>query len=74
MDAVDWTALSVLVTIFVAVVLGAFGYLSRQISRFEDRVAARFDQVDARIDGVEARLGARIDRLEERYIRFLETR
>lgn len=48
MDAVDWTALSVLVTVFVAIVLGAFGYLSRQISRLEDRVDARFDRLEER--------------------------
>ena len=57
MDAVDWTALSAL----AAIVLGAVGYLSRQMT-------ARFDQVDARID----RLDARIDRLDERYVRHLE--
>jgi hypothetical protein len=54
MDAVEWTALSVLVSVFVAVVLGAFGYLSRQMDR-------RFDAIDARLD-----------RLEERYVRHLE--
>jgi hypothetical protein len=61
MDAVDWTALSVLVTVFVAVVLGAFGFLARQMNRLEDRMVTRFDGVDARLD-----------RLEERYVRHLE--
>jgi len=50
MSAVDWTALSVL----AGVVLGAVGYLSRQMN-------ARFDRVEARID-----------RLDERYVRHLE--
>lgn len=56
-DAVDWTAPSVL----AGLVLGAVGYLSRQMH-------TRFDQVDARID----RVDARIDRLDERYVRHLE--
>ena len=50
MEAVDWTALSAL----AAIVLGAVGYLSRQMN-------TRFDRVDARLD-----------RLEERYVRHLE--
>lgn len=50
MDAVDWTALSVL----AGIVLGASGYLSHQMN-------ARFDRVEARID-----------RLDERYVRHLE--
>ena len=61
MDAVDWTALSVLVTMFVAIVLGAFGYLVREMHRLHDQIKARFDRIDARLD-----------RLEERYVRHLE--
>jgi hypothetical protein len=61
MDAVDWTALSVLVTLFVAIVLGAIGYLARQMN-------TRFDRVDNRFDRVEDRF----ERLEERYVRHLE--
>jgi hypothetical protein len=68
MDAVDWTALSVLVTVFVAVVLGAFGFLARQISRLDDRVSRLDEKMDTRFD----RVDARIDRLDERYVRHLE--
>ena len=71
MDAVDWSGLGVL----AALLVGCIGYLSRQMTRledrmhrFEDRMNDRFDQVDARFD----RVDARIDRLEERYVRHLE--
>ena len=63
MDAVDWTALSVL----VAVVLGAVGYLARdlhvQLHRLEARIDARFEQVDARFD----RVDSRFDRVDSRF-------
>lgn len=68
MDAVDWSGLGVL----AALMVGCLGYLSRQMTRLEDRLEGRmiagFDRVDARFDRVEARL----DRLEERYVRHLE--
>jgi hypothetical protein len=68
MEAVDWTALSVL----AAVVLGAIGYLARDMHRqlhaLEVRIDARFTQVDGRFDRVEQR----IDALTERYVRHLE--
>ena len=75
MDAVDWTALSVL----VAVVVGAVGYLARdlhvQVHRLEARIDARFEQVDTRFDRVDSRFDRveqRIDGLTERYVRHLE--
>jgi hypothetical protein len=61
MGSVDWAALSAL----AMVVLGAVGYLSRQISRLEERFTLK-------IDRLEDHLGGRIDRLEEQYIRHLE--
>jgi hypothetical protein len=75
MEAVDWTALSVL----AAVVLGAIGYLARDMHRqlhaLEMRMDARFTQVDARftqVDGRFDRVEQRIDALTERYVRHLE--
>ena len=75
MDAVDWTALSVL----VAVVVGAVGYLARdlhvQVHRLEARIDARFEQVDTQFDRVDSRFDRveqRIDGLTERYVRHLE--
>jgi hypothetical protein len=61
MDVVDWSALSVL----AAVMLGAVGYLSRQINRVEERLSGRMDRM-------EDRFSSRFDRLEEQYIRHLE--
>ena len=57
----DWES----VLAIAALVVGSFGYLSRQMNRMEDRLTAR-------IDGVEANLGPRIDQLTERYIAHLE--
>ena len=75
MDAVDWTALSVL----VVVVVGAVGYLARdlhvQVHRLEARIDARFEQVDTQLDRVDSRFDRveqRIDGLTERYVRHLE--
>jgi hypothetical protein len=68
MEAVDWTALSVL----TAVVLGALGYVVREMHRLEVRLEARFE---AGFDAIERRLDAidrRFDLLEERYVRHLE--
>jgi hypothetical protein len=61
MDAVDWTAVSVL----AALMFGALGYIVRQLNRVEQRLSLRMDRM-------EDRFGARFDRLEEQYIRHLE--
>ena len=44
MEVVDWTGLSVL----AGLIVGAFGYLSRQMHRMEDRLLARLDRIDER--------------------------
>ena len=54
MDAVDWSGLGVL----AGLIIGSFGYLSRQIHR--------------EVDGLRSEILPRLDRLEERYIRHLE--
>lgn len=75
MEAVDWTALGVL----AAVVLGAVGYLARelhvQLHRLEARLDARFEQIERRFEQIDARFDRverRLDDLTERYVRHLE--
>jgi hypothetical protein len=72
MDAVDWTAVSVL----AALMFGALGYIVRQLNRVEQRLSLRMDRMDDRLndrmDRMEDRFSARFDRLEEQYIRHLE--
>lgn len=64
----DWGTVSAI----AALVVACFGYLSRQMNRLEDRLAARIDGMGARIDGLERSLTSRIDQLTERYIAHLE--
>ena len=61
MEAVDWTALSVL----AALMIGAIGCLSRRIGRLEERM-------NGRIDRLEERMNAHFAQLDERYVRHLE--
>ena len=61
MDAVDWTGLTALAAIF----LGGLAWLRNQLHR---EIDALRDVVREDIRGIDARL----DRLDERYVRHLE--
>ena len=72
MDAVDWTAVSVL----AALMFGALGYITRHLGHQIADLGSRLDRVEDRLsermDRMEDRFSARFDRLEEQYIRHLE--
>ena len=64
----DWPTVLSLAGLFAV----GFGYITRQLNAFDDRMSKRVDRLDDSVSKRMDRIEGKIDQLTERYITHLE--